>query len=136
MALKAAGSAIDTWFGAMRTKVPAKTKKRGSDRTETILGIVGEMNGPHCLCSSRTTSGLWPQSSVCKLGELRPRNGLYSALICDIWDQMGGPNDEGDRVDDDCRLLAGVEAKGWGRHEEGWETDCCNTANRLKGLNV
>jgi hypothetical protein len=82
-----------------------------------------------------TSSSNPAQPSICELGEPGPGNGLYSAPIDDIGNQMDDQNDEGDRVDDGGRV-ADVEAKGWWKHEEGWGRDDWNMANRLKGSNT
>ena len=69
-----------------------------------------------------TSSGGPAEPSVCELRGSRPRNGLHSASIDDVGNQMDGQNDEGDCVDDGGRV-ADVEAKGWGRHQEDWGRD-------------
>ena len=58
-----------------------------------------------------TSSSDPAQPSICELGEPRPGNGFYSALVDDIRDKMDRQNDEGDRVDDGDRA-ADVEAEG------------------------
>jgi hypothetical protein len=124
MAWRASGSAIETWFGAMRTNVPAK---RGESVVRSEVQTERSRGGRFTVLFVQLVNDLRPvaigrhptQPSVGELGEPRSGNGSYLLRVDGIRQHMSCYNEQRARGNG-SRPVFVAEVEGWQRHGEEW----------------